>query len=137
MVPTYQCVLDRVCLLHYVNLLILLSSIDLCIPRNLGLRGIILREPKALFSYIPGNQEQLTLLHLHVPSLEISEIQCKNFAMAGEDIRPKPSPSLNLPKSENTCDVHIINTTTNLVVPAWAFVSPVQKGHETMNMPVR
>ncbi|KAL8675036.1 MAG: hypothetical protein Q9224_007482, partial [Gallowayella concinna] len=44
-------------------------------------------------------------------------------------------PSLNLPKSDSTVEVSIINTTTDIVVPAWAFVQPVLKGHETMNMP--
>lgn len=55
--------------------------------------------------------------------------------MADNDIQPKPQPSLNLPKGEAVVDVHIVDTTTDIVVPAWAFVQPVQKGHETMNMP--
>ncbi|KAI4102745.1 MAG: hypothetical protein LQ339_004484 [Xanthoria mediterranea] len=55
--------------------------------------------------------------------------------MADHDIQPKGLPSLNLPKSESTVDVSIINTTTDVVVPASAFVQPVAKGHETMNMP--
>lgn len=55
--------------------------------------------------------------------------------MADNEIQAKTHPSLNLPKSNSTVDVHIINTTTDLVVPAGAFVQPVQKGHETMNMP--
>lgn len=56
--------------------------------------------------------------------------------MANNDIKPKPHPSLNLDTSKtNTVEVHIINTTTDIVVPAKAFVQPVQKGHETMNMP--
>lgn len=55
--------------------------------------------------------------------------------MADNDIQPTLRPSLNLPKGEAVVDVHIINTTTDIVVPAWAFVQPVQKGHETMNMP--
>jgi glyoxylase-like metal-dependent hydrolase (beta-lactamase superfamily II) len=55
--------------------------------------------------------------------------------MADQEPQAKPTPSLNLPKGDNTVEVHIINTTTDIVVPAWAFVQPVQKGHETMNMP--
>ena len=56
--------------------------------------------------------------------------------MANNEIQPKPHPSLNLDNSKtNTVEVHIINTTTDIVVPAKAFVQPVQKGHETMNMP--
>ncbi len=55
--------------------------------------------------------------------------------MAEQEIKPEAAPSLNLPKGDNCVDVHIINTTTDIVVPAGAFVQPVQKGHETMNMP--
>lgn len=55
--------------------------------------------------------------------------------MSEQDIKPEAAPSLNLPKGDNCVDVSIINTTTDIVVPAWAFVQPVQKGHETMNMP--
>ena len=55
--------------------------------------------------------------------------------MANNDIQPKEKPSLNLPTSDSTVEVSIINTTTDIVVPAWAFVQPVLKGHETMNMP--
>lgn len=32
-------------------------------------------------------------------------------------------------------EVSIINTTTDIVVPSWAFVQPILKGHESMNMP--
>ena len=55
--------------------------------------------------------------------------------MADSEIQAKPPPSLNLPKGDSTVDVYIINTTTDIVVPAGAFVQPVQQGHETMNMP--
>ena len=55
--------------------------------------------------------------------------------MASEDIQPKPSPPLNLPQSNSTVEVHIVNTTTDIVVPAKAFIQPVQKGHEYINMP--
>ena len=52
-----------------------------------------------------------------------------------EEIQAKPHPALNLPNGTSTVEVHIINTTTDIVCPAGAFVQPVQKGHETMNMP--
>lgn len=55
--------------------------------------------------------------------------------MANDDIQPKERPSLNLPASDSTVEVSIINTTTDIIVPAWAFVQPVLKGHETMNLP--
>ena len=55
--------------------------------------------------------------------------------MADDDVEPKASPSLNLPQSNSTVEVHIVNTTTDMVVPAKAFIQPVQKGHEYMNMP--
>ncbi len=53
--------------------------------------------------------------------------------MAGDEIRPKAQSSLNLPQSNSTVEVSIINTTTDIVVPAKAFVEPVQNGHEHMN----
>lgn len=55
--------------------------------------------------------------------------------MAKDDIQPKQAPALNLPKSDSTVEVHIINTTCDIVVPADAFVKPVLKGHETLNLP--
>lgn len=45
------------------------------------------------------------------------------------------SAAISVPKSDSICDISIIDTTTKFVVPAEAFVAPVQKGHETMNMP--
>ncbi|KAL8724217.1 MAG: hypothetical protein Q9181_006922 [Wetmoreana brouardii] len=55
--------------------------------------------------------------------------------MSNEDIELKSKPSLNLPRSDSTVEVSIINTTTDIVVPAWTLVQPVLKGHETMNLP--
>ncbi|KAL9007756.1 MAG: hypothetical protein Q9173_007043 [Seirophora scorigena] len=55
--------------------------------------------------------------------------------MADHDIQSRQKPSLNLPKSDSTVEVSMINTTTEIVVPSWAIVRPVLKGHETMNMP--
>ena len=52
-----------------------------------------------------------------------------------DDIKAKAAPGLNLPKSSNTVEISIINTTTNLVAPAKSFVQPIIKGHETINMP--
>ena len=43
--------------------------------------------------------------------------------------------SLTLPHSDSIVDVHIIDTTTQMVVPAEAMIQPVLKGHETMNFP--
>jgi glyoxylase-like metal-dependent hydrolase (beta-lactamase superfamily II) len=43
--------------------------------------------------------------------------------------------SLNIPRSDSIVEVHIIDTTTQLVVPSKAFVQPVLKGHETLNFP--
>lgn len=55
--------------------------------------------------------------------------------MAADEIKPRAHLSLNLPHSDCTVEVWIINTTTDIVVPAKAMVEPVQKGHEHMNMP--
>ena len=55
--------------------------------------------------------------------------------MADHEVQAKPHPSLNLPKGDSTVEVHIINTTTDIVLPAGLFVHPVQKGHESLNMP--
>ncbi|KAL9604793.1 MAG: hypothetical protein Q9219_000241 [cf. Caloplaca sp. 3 TL-2023] len=55
--------------------------------------------------------------------------------MANDEIQPKEHPSLNLPKSDATVEVSIINTTTDIVVPSWTMVQPVLKGHETLNLP--
>ena len=56
--------------------------------------------------------------------------------MADNDIQLKPHPSLNLDTSNsNTVEVHIINTTTDIVVRAKDILQPVQKGHENLNMP--
>ena len=55
--------------------------------------------------------------------------------MADNEVQAKPHPSLNLPKGKSTVEVHIINTTTDIVLPAGLFVHPVQKGHEFLNMP--
>lgn len=43
--------------------------------------------------------------------------------------------SLTLPRSDSVVEVHIIDTTTQLIVPAKAFIQPVLKGHETLNFP--
>ena len=55
--------------------------------------------------------------------------------MAGDEIKPQPHPSLNLPQSHSTVELSIINTTTDLVCPAERLLEPVQKGHEFMNLP--
>ncbi|KAL6715775.1 hypothetical protein ACLMJK_006736 [Lecanora helva] len=55
--------------------------------------------------------------------------------MADDEIVAKSPPPLDLPQGDSTVEVHIINTTTDIVVPAGGFVRPVQKGHEYLNMP--
>lgn len=44
--------------------------------------------------------------------------------MAGNEMQPDVSPSLNLPKSESCCEVYIIDTTTNLVVVSLSSIAP-------------
>jgi metal-dependent hydrolase (beta-lactamase superfamily II) len=41
----------------------------------------------------------------------------------------------SIPKSENTVRVRAIDTTCDTVVDARAFIQPVHKGHETLNLP--
>ena len=55
--------------------------------------------------------------------------------MAEQDIKAAAAPELNLPKSDNVCDVSIINTTLDLTVPSEFFGRPAIKGHEMWNMP--
>ena len=55
--------------------------------------------------------------------------------MAGDEIEPKAHPFLKLPQSGSTVEVSIINTTTDIVVPAIGLIAPVQKGHEYVNLP--
>ncbi|KAI9812415.1 MAG: hypothetical protein M1827_004646 [Pycnora praestabilis] len=52
-----------------------------------------------------------------------------------DEIKPQQHPALHLPSSSSTVEVKIINTTTDIVVPAEAFVQPVIKGHEKLNLP--
>ena len=51
------------------------------------------------------------------------------------DIKPESIEPLRIPESSDTVEISIINTTTNIVVPASGFVEPVLKGHEYINMP--
>ncbi|KAL8666359.1 MAG: hypothetical protein Q9168_007508 [Polycauliona sp. 1 TL-2023] len=80
----------------------------------------------------PHTPPQSELLHGPDIARAVSSI---SVAVDPEQWRPTIKPSLNLPESDSTVEVSIINTTTDIVVPAWAFVQPVLKGHETMNMP--
>ena len=43
--------------------------------------------------------------------------------------------SFNVPQSSSVVEVHIIDTTTQLVAPAKAVIQPVLKGHEMLNFP--
>lgn len=51
------------------------------------------------------------------------------------DLQKKAPPEINLPKSDSTCKVQAINTTTDLLVAAEGFVKPILKGHERLNLP--
>ena len=55
--------------------------------------------------------------------------------MVDHEIQPKDPPALQLPQSNSIVQVHIINSTTELVAPARALVDQVPKGHETLNLP--
>lgn len=50
------------------------------------------------------------------------------------EITSKPSPKLNLPKSNATVRVRAIDTEAKLVVNSNAFVQPPIKGHEKLNL---
>lgn len=45
------------------------------------------------------------------------------------------APVANLPPGTSTVAVRAVNTTTDIVVDAQAFVHPVQSGHERLNLP--
>ncbi|EME42310.1 hypothetical protein DOTSEDRAFT_175305 [Dothistroma septosporum NZE10] len=55
--------------------------------------------------------------------------------MSDTQPQAKPAPTLNLPKSDNICEVSIIDTTCNLVVPPSTLVEPEITGHEWLNLP--
>ncbi|EGP86507.1 unnamed protein product [Zymoseptoria tritici ST99CH_1A5] len=50
-------------------------------------------------------------------------------------IQAKSAPNLNLPKGSRTCEISIINTTCDLVVPPGTLVEPKIPGHEYLNLP--
>lgn len=50
-------------------------------------------------------------------------------------ITAKPAPSLNIPVSNNTVRVSILNTTCDILAPASGFVKPKIKGQEYLNFP--
>lgn len=51
------------------------------------------------------------------------------------DIQAKPAPPINLPKSNETCDISILNTTCDLVIPPPMLVEPEVPGHQWLNLP--
>lgn len=55
--------------------------------------------------------------------------------MVDQEIQPEKPPALHLPQANSIVQVHIINSTAELVIPADVFVDPVLKGHETLNLP--
>ena len=48
---------------------------------------------------------------------------------------PKQAPFLDIPKSSQTCDVSIIDSTCNIVTPPHLLVEPNIPGHEWLNLP--
>jgi glyoxylase-like metal-dependent hydrolase (beta-lactamase superfamily II) len=50
-------------------------------------------------------------------------------------VRSEKAPSLGLPTSSETCQLSIINTTCDLVVPPAALVGPPIPGHDWLNLP--
>ncbi|KAF2397487.1 hypothetical protein EJ06DRAFT_498590 [Trichodelitschia bisporula] len=51
------------------------------------------------------------------------------------DIEAKPAPALNIPASNTTVRVSIINTTTDIVCPSNGFINPVLKGGDYLSLP--
>lgn len=50
-------------------------------------------------------------------------------------VAPKAAPAIGLPKSSATCQVSIIDTTCDIVVPTSALIEPAIAGHEWLNLP--
>lgn len=53
----------------------------------------------------------------------------------GQDIVAREAPGLNIPKSSNTCEISIVDTTTKITCPANTLLEPSIKGHELLNCP--
>ena len=51
------------------------------------------------------------------------------------DIQAKKAPSVNLPKSDSTCTVSIIDTTCDLVTPPSYLIEPEMAGLKWLNLP--
>jgi hypothetical protein len=49
--------------------------------------------------------------------------------------QPKQVPNINLPKGSQTCEISIVDTTCNLVVPPATLIEPHIPGHEWLNLP--
>ncbi|KAI5363725.1 putative metallo-beta-lactamase, ribonuclease Z/Hydroxyacylglutathione hydrolase [Septoria linicola] len=49
--------------------------------------------------------------------------------------QPKQAPPIGLPKGSTVCEVSIINTTCDLVVPPITLLEPHIEGHELLNLP--
>ncbi|KAM5366855.1 hypothetical protein ACJZ2D_010307 [Fusarium nematophilum] len=47
----------------------------------------------------------------------------------------KTPPSINIPDSSNTCEVYIIDTTSDILVESWSLFEPEIKGHKFLNLP--
>lgn len=50
-------------------------------------------------------------------------------------IQSQKAPDLDLPKGDNTCQVSILDSTCDIVVPPSTLVEPHIKGHEYLNLP--
>ena len=68
----------------------------------------------------------------------VSAVLTPSFQSAremAEEIQPKAAPSLDLPKSNSTCEVSIIPCAPDLVCATDSLLLPVIKGHERLNLP--
>lgn len=55
--------------------------------------------------------------------------------MSYNDPKPEQAPPIGLPKGSTACEVSIINTTCDLVVPPGTLIEPHIDGHEWLNLP--
>lgn len=55
--------------------------------------------------------------------------------MVDQEIQPEEAPALHFPRSNSIVQVDIINSTTDIVVPAERVVDQVLKGQENLNLP--
>jgi hypothetical protein len=75
-----------------------------------------------LFIKVPQDT-QLVYIFIAKPLVTMSTPQAKS------------APNVNLPKGSQTCEISIINTTCDIVVPPGTLVEPKIPGHEYLNLP--